>query len=141
MTNRRLRLAVSMTKKKAAFVLAIAAIAGLTLYAYYDMRQVRRMHTQNLLKAEHFKGEFDRDVESGTRLEAVEEYLRTKPVQAHRTVTSDKGRTIVNQLMIEVINERSPVWGCGRHSVGIIAKFVEDRLETTTVWAWSFDCV
>ena len=130
-----------MTKKKAVAVAVIATVIGFALFAHYDMQEARRIHAENLLKAEEFKREFDRDVKLGTRLEAVEEYLRTKPVQTQRSFTSNDGRTTVDALRIQVVNERSPVWGCGRYSVGIIAKITKDRLESARVSEWSFDCV
>jgi hypothetical protein len=121
--------------KKAAIVgvLAVAAI-GLAV----DHQLVQRTHDRNMLTAEQFKREFDQQVPVGASLKAVEDYLSSKPVRAQPDISSDN---FVRELIIEVVSERSPIWGCGRGSVGIIAKFTEERLQRTELADWSFDCL
>ncbi|MFA5909488.1 MAG: hypothetical protein WC815_11970 [Vicinamibacterales bacterium] len=127
--------------KKAVALLAVASLIALTVFIRHDRQEVQRIHAENLLKAEQFTREFVRDVKIGTTLEAVEEYLRTKHVKFERSHEVDNERTFVKELRIEVANERSPVWGCGRYSVGLFAMFVDERLTTARVTEWSFDCV
>jgi hypothetical protein len=90
-----------------------------------------------MAKAEDFKRDFDRRVPTGTALSAVDEYLRGQRLQVGRSIGSTGG----GELFIEVFRETSPSWYCGTGSVGLIARFAPDqRLESTSVQSWSFDC-
>ena len=100
----------------------------------------RRIHAENVVKAEHFKREFDAHVPKGTTLTAVEDYLRSKPVKVQRSMGFHDGRDFVKELMIEVAAERSVNWYCGTASVGLMAQFDADTLTDNYVSSWSFDC-
>jgi len=109
-----------------------------------DRAERERIHAENLTKSEVFKREFDEHLPAGTPLAAVEEWLRTKPVSVQRSIGYNfgRGRDFVNRLLIEVANEKSLIFGCGRHSVGLHAHFTtEERLEKSEVTSWSFDCM
>jgi hypothetical protein len=128
--------------KKVIIALVLLAATVFAVWAWLDMKEARTIHASNLIRTEQFKRQFDQDVKIGTSLASLEEYLRSKPVKAERSYSIDKdGREIVSLLRIEVFNERSPVWGCGRYSVGILAEIVDDRLKSAEVSEWSFDCV
>src|SRR5436190_15874023 len=101
------------------FVLAIAL--GIT----FDGARRQRIHADNMARAELFKREFDAHMTIGASLAAVEEYLRAKPVTVTRSMGYRDGRDFVNELMIEMANERSVHWYCGRVSVGLKAEFSE----------------
>ena len=123
-------------------LLVLIAAGGFALAVWLEQREGTRVRPQNLVKAEQFKREFDRDLMPGTSLGVVEQYLSAKPVTFFRSTSmDDKGQTIVRELKIEVVNQHSPMFGCGRWSIGVDAIFVNDRLESTKVSEWSFDCM
>jgi hypothetical protein len=117
------------------------------LVAACDRTERERIHGENLQRAEAFRRGLDERFPTGTPLAAVDDYLRTQPVSVHRTIKpvtgTDSGQlTRVDELMIEVANEKSLTFGCGRHSVGVIAKFAPAQLlQSLEVSSWSFDCM
>ena len=125
-------------RKKATLFLAAVVAGGIAFSVWSDQQERERLHEQNIVKAEQFKREFDRDIQTGATLEAVEQYLRTKPVKAQRSLDAQMK---VEALRIEVVEGLSPFFGCGRYSVGVIAEFDQDRLRRTEATWWSFDCV
>ena len=116
-------------------------VLAIALGIAFDRARREGIHTENMAKAEIFKGEFDAHVTVGARLTAVEEYLKTKPVTVTRSMGFRDGRESVEELMIETANERSVHWYCGRDSVGVIAEFAGELLTKTRVSWWSFDCL
>ena len=117
--------------------LALVIVLGIV----FDGARRQRIHTENMARAELFKREFDERLTPGASLAAVEEYLRTRPVKVLRSLGYRDGRDFVKELMIEVVNEPSVHWYCGRVSVGIKAEFKEERLTGSQATWWSFDCL
>jgi hypothetical protein len=105
-----------------------------------ELSNRRLVHAQNMAKAEQFKHEFDATVPKGTTLAAVEDYLKTQGVNVQQSLGLRDGRTFVQELMIEVVTERSINWYCGTASVGLVARFDSNRLVSSSVSSWSFDC-
>lgn len=103
-----------------------------------DHRVVQARHNANLLTAQKFKREFDQQFKEGASLNAIEVYLASRPVVTERDLSSDN---YVRELRIEVVNGRSPFWGCWRVSVGVIVNFVEERLQHAALSSWSVDCL
>jgi hypothetical protein len=122
-------------------ILVGVLVVAITFAIVLDGAWRQRAHTQNMARAELFKREFDAHVMSGTSLSVVDEYLRGKTVKVTRSMGFRDGRDFVKELMIEVANERSIHWSCGRDSVGVIAEFSGERLTGTQVSSWSFDCL
>lgn len=121
-------------------LLLFLAVGALAVTGCSDGASRQRIHLKNLARAEVFKREFDAQVAEGTALPAVEEYLRAKPVNVQRSMGFHDGRDFVKRLMIELAEERSVNWYCGKASVGLMAEFDNERLTGSHVSSWSFDC-
>lgn len=128
-----------VTRSIATF-LAVGVLA-LALGVGCDAANRRRIHAENMAKAEQFKREFDAHVSKGAALSTVEDFLRTTPVKVQRSMGTVGGRDTVDKLMIEVAGERSVHWYCGRSSVGLIAEFADERITSNYVSWRSFDCL
>jgi hypothetical protein len=96
----------------------------------------RRAHEQHMVQAAAYKTEFDKQVPPGTSLPDVEKFLQAQD------------RHILNKLpdwgtgegLLELFQGRSIRWYCGQESVGLSLSFVQNKLVSTTVSSWSFDC-
>jgi hypothetical protein len=120
--------------------LALVAIAAVIVGC--NGPALRRIHADNMLKAERFEQDFKERFSERAKLSDIDAYLLTRLVKVKRSIGDSSGRSFVQLLMIEVENERSLTWGCGRSSVGIIAGFTTDgRLLNTRVSSWSDECL
>jgi hypothetical protein len=98
--------------------------------------ETRRAHARNIAKAEALKREFDKDVLAGTSLAAVEDYLRSKGLQ----IGSELGRDGTGSVLVELVQEESTSWYCGKGSVGLMVYFTANKLDKAFVESWSFNC-
>src|SRR5262245_48381180 len=104
----------------------------------------RRIHAENMAKAEAFKTMFDRDVRAGASFDEVLKYLK-----AHDLHFGPFGLTNPNDqppdngvglLHVEMFREKSPNWYCGKGSVGLGVSFANNKLTSAVASFWSFDC-
>jgi hypothetical protein len=117
---------------------------GLLALAACVSPATRRIHAENMAKAEAFKKVFDSDVKAGASFEEVSRYLK-----AHNLHFGPVGLTNPQDnpprdgyglLEVEMFREKSPNWYCGKGSVGLGVSFVNNKLTKTDVSFWSFDC-
>jgi hypothetical protein len=97
----------------------------------------RRAHEANMAKAEEFKREFDRENQPGTALDAVMRWREARGLPPTDLLRSADG---TGDIRLELLREESPWWYCGKGSVGLGLRFVERKLDKSTVTFWSFDC-
>jgi hypothetical protein len=104
----------------------------------------RRIHAENMAKAEAFKQSFDRDVKAGASFEEVLQYLKAHSLHfgpAGLTAPQDDPPSEgVRRLEIEMFREKSPNWYCGNGSVGLEVTFTDKKLTGASASFWSFDC-
>jgi hypothetical protein len=96
----------------------------------------RRIHAQNMAKAEAFKPEFDKHVPSGTPRAHVEAYVRSRGLGPGNILGEDG----TGDVLYELYHEESISWYCGKGSVGLQVHFTANRVDRTSTAAWSFDC-
>jgi len=113
-------------------------VAAVALWFYFDKRNAKGVHEQNLFKAAAFEREFDGRIQTGATRTTVEEYLERTGLKWYSSL-SEFGN--VKTISIEVMKGKSPEWYCGNESVGVIAHFCDDKLKETEVAAWSLDCL
>jgi hypothetical protein len=118
--------------------IAISALVGCV------SPSTRRIHAENVAKAEAFEAMFDRDVRAGASFDEVLAYL-----QAHKLHFGAASLTIPQdeppgdgyaRREVEMFREKSPNWYCGEGSVGLSISFVDNKLKDTAATSWSMDC-
>lgn len=104
----------------------------------------RRIHAENVAKAEAFEAMFDRDVKAGSSFDEVLAYLHAHKLHfgaASLTIPQDEppgdGHA---RREVEMFSEKSPNWYCGDGSVGLSISFVDRKLKDTSATFWSMDC-
>lgn len=104
----------------------------------------RRIHAENMAKAEAFKAMFDRDVKAGASFDEVLRFLKADKLHFGplgltnpQDEAPDGGYGL---LEVEMFREKSPNWYCGNGSVGLGVHFENDRLISTHASYWSLDC-
>jgi hypothetical protein len=105
----------------------------------------RRIHDENMAKAEAFRGTFDNDVKPGSSFDDVLAYLKAHNLHfglIGLTAPQDEpprgdGR---EEREVEMFREESPNWYCGKGSVGLGIYFVNGKLDRTEAGYWSSDC-
>jgi hypothetical protein len=132
--------APSLMRTSAAFaVIVIVALAGCV------SPTTRRIHAENMAKAETFKAMFDRDVKAGASFDQVLQYLK-----AHNLHFGPLALTLPQdeppaggsgRLEVEMFREKSLSWACGKASVGLNLSFVNNKLTDTSFGSWSLDCL
>lgn len=104
----------------------------------------RRMHAENMAKAEAFKKVFDRDVRAGASFDEVLVYLKAHNLHfgpfGLTNPQDEPPRDGYGLLEVEMFREKSPNWYCGKGSVGLGVSFANNKLTKTDVSFWSFDC-
>jgi hypothetical protein len=110
--------------------LAGLAVAGLTSCV---TPSTRRIHAENMTKAEEFKRKFERDIPRGTPFEDVATYLKGQGLQHGLTARPENH-------YVELLREKSPDWFCGEGSVGLVVHFRDNKLDRAETTFWSFDC-
>jgi hypothetical protein len=133
----------ALTRRSIAIAVAVLVAIIATWFAL-DTRMRHRVHAENMAKAEQIKLKIDEQFPEGSALSAVEDYLRTVPMEIERsTGYNDRTREqYVQALRIAVANERSIKWYCGTVKVGVIAQFTTSQtLAKTEVSWWSSDCL
>jgi len=95
-----------------------------------------RIHEINMSNAEAFKRVFDRHIEVGATAADVDTYLTDNlPASVVRS-------SMIHTTFLELAQEPSPTFGCGRGSAGLILDFDnEARLKSLRAGSWSFDCL
>src|SRR5436189_6159776 len=104
----------------------------------------RRIHAENMSKAETFRVAFDRSVKPGASFEEALHYLTAHNLHfgavGLTSPQADPPPEGVQRLEVEMFREKSPNWYCGNGSVGLEVWFTDKKLTGTTVIFWSFDC-
>ena len=99
-------------------------------------RETRRIHEQNMAKAEVFKRELDEQVPIGSSRETVDTYLATH----HLKISNLLDASGTGSGFVEMFREESPNWFCGKGDVGLALEFRSNRLIRSSAGSWSFDC-
>jgi hypothetical protein len=100
----------------------------------------RRAHEQHMVQAAAYKTEFDRRVPSGTSLPAVREFLQAQDRHILNELPDWGTGEATGQGLVELFQGKSIRWYCGQESVGLSLSFVQNKLVSTSVSSWSFDC-
>lgn len=104
----------------------------------------RRIHAENMAKAEAFKAMLDRDVKPGASFEEVLRYIKARGlhfgVAGLTSPQDDPPPEDFKILNIEMFRGKSPRWYCGQGSVGLEVVFTDKKLRGTSATSWSFDC-
>jgi hypothetical protein len=100
----------------------------------------RRAHEEHMLQAEAYKAEFDRRVPHGTSLLAVKEFLQAQDRHILNEVPEWGTGEATGEGLVELFQEKSIRWYCGQGSVGLSLSFLQNKLVSTRVTSWSFDC-
>jgi hypothetical protein len=105
----------------------------------------RRIHDENMAKAQAFKQLFDSEVKLGASFDEVLAYLK-----AHNLHFGLVGLTAPqdepprgdgpDEREVEMFREESPNWYCGKGSAGLGIYFVNGKLDRTEAGYWSSDC-
>jgi hypothetical protein len=96
----------------------------------------RRIHAQNMAKAEDFKRDFDQHVPAGSSRATVDEYLALH----HLKIGWWLGESGTGEVFVEVFREEWPAWFCGKGSVGMYVEFSGNRVAKTKAGGWSTSC-
>jgi len=96
---------------------------------------VRRIHAENMSKAEDFRRDFEKQLPPGTPLADVDAYLRSRKLD--RSLLGMDG---TGEITVELFREEWPSWYCGKGSVGLIVRFTSNRLVGVKAGGWSNDC-
>lgn len=122
----------------------VPAIVGVLALAGCVSPSTRRIHAENMAKAESFKEMFEREVRAGASFEEVLTYLKAHNLHfgAFGLTNPQDERPSAGYVLLEVemFREKSPNWYCGKGSVGLGVSFVNGKLTKTDVSFWSFDC-
>jgi hypothetical protein len=112
------------------FVVCVGLISGCV------SRETRRVHAENMAKAEGFKREFDQHLAAGASREAVDTYLAAHQVK----ISNVLGPEGTGDGFLELTTEKSTSWYCGEAKVGLLIHFTANRLDRVTTAGWSWDC-
>jgi hypothetical protein len=122
---------------------AFAAIAMSVLVGCVSP-STRRIHAENVAKAEAFKAVFDRDVRVGASFDEVLAYLQAHNLHfGPESLTSPQNEPPGDgyaRREVQMFREKSPNWYCGSGSVGLSISFVDNKLKDTSATFWSMDC-
>ena len=104
----------------------------------------RRIHAENMAKAEAFKATLDRDVKPGASFSEVLLYIKAHGlhfgVAGLTSPQDDPPPGAFTILNIEMFRGKSPRWYCGQGSVGLEVVFTDKKFTGTSATSWSFDC-
>ena len=124
---------------------AVFAVIVMLALAGCASPSTRRIHAENMARAETFKVMFDRDLKVGAPFDEVLRYLK-----AHDLHFGPLGLTLpqdeppeggYGRLEVEMFREKSPNWSCGKASVGLTVSFANNKLTDTAFGSWSLDCL
>jgi hypothetical protein len=93
-----------------------------------------------MVQAAAYKTEFDRRVPTGTSLAAVKEFLQAQDRHILNELPDWGTGETTGQGLVELFQGKSIRWYCGQESVGLSLSFVQNKLVSTSVSSWSFDC-
>ena len=121
-------------------VLAVL-VCGAPFAIRYRTSHARYVHERNVAKIEEIRKEFDKQVQHGSTLSAVEQYLRTTPYAVSPVYKFADGREYVRTLRVSVAEEPSEVWFCGKWWVGLELDFTPaELLQSSSVRSWTNNC-
>jgi hypothetical protein len=96
----------------------------------------RRVHAENMAKAEAFKREFDKHLPAGASRAEVDEYLAAHQLKIGNLLGPDG----TGDGLLELFTEKSISWYCGQGIVGLHIHFTANRLDNASTGSWSWDC-
>ena len=100
----------------------------------------RRAHEQHMVQAAAYKTEFDKQVPPGTSLPEVKKFLQAQDRRILNELPDWGTGQATGEGLLELFQGKSVRWYCGQESVGLSLSFVQNKLVSTSVTSWSFDC-
>ena len=114
----------------------LATVGAVLVLIACALPSTRRIHAENMRKAETFKVEFDRANPVGTYVDDVNHWLQSRDLH----LTSSMNEFGGGDVLLELFTENSPLWYCGKGFVGLEIRFESRKVVQTRTSSGSFDC-